>query len=129
MQLWALLAKSPQGFTLREFAERFRVSKGAIKRDLDHLSSGGAQLWDEKDGLAVRYFGSGAPPTVGFTEGEKLALAAAQAGFAPWAGTPLAVEFGSVMAKVGAGGVQLDSRGPVAKVRLVPEVVEAVGVG
>ena len=35
----------------------------------------------------------------------------------------------SILAKVGAGGVAVETRGPVAKGRLVPEVVEAVGVG
>ena len=129
MQLWSLLAKSPQGFTVRELALRFRVTKSAIQRDLDHLSSGAAQLREEKDGLAVRYFARGAPPATSLTEGEKLALAAAHAAFAPWSGTPLAVDLTSALFKVGATGLLVDSLGPVSAVRPLPSVIEAVAAG
>jgi predicted DNA-binding transcriptional regulator YafY len=77
----------------------------------------------------VRYFARGAPPATGLTEGEKLALGAAQASFAPWFGTPLAVDLTSALFKVGAAGLLVDSRGPVSVVRPLPSVIEAVATG
>jgi predicted DNA-binding transcriptional regulator YafY len=129
--LWALLAGTRRGFTLRELAQRFGVAKNTIQRDLDHLSTGGVSISEEQAGQTMLFRASGAPPGVELTPDEKLALRMAEVSFVPWAGSPLAIDVASALAKVGAGNDELpfEMRGPVPRVRTAPGVLKTLLTG
>jgi predicted DNA-binding transcriptional regulator YafY len=128
--LWALLAGTPRGFTLRELAERFSVAKNTIQRDLDQLSRGGAIISEEQAGQTMLFRAGSKPPAADLTDDEKFALGAAEASFVPWAGTSLAAELTSALTKVGArNGVPLEMKGPMARARVTPAVLKTVLAG
>lgn len=129
--LWALLAGTPRGFTLRELAERFGVAKNTIHRDLDRLSHVGAGITEELRGQTMRFRAHAGPPSAELTEDEKLALQASESCFVPWIGGSTS-DLTSALAKVGVGvgaGVRLDIKGPVANVRADPAVVKTLIAG
>jgi predicted DNA-binding transcriptional regulator YafY len=129
--LWALLARTRRGFTLRELAQRFGVAKNTIQRDLDHLSTGGMNVSEEQAGQTRLFRATGGPPGAELTPDEKLALRMAEVSFVPWAGSPLAIDLTSALAKVGAGNDELpfEMRGPVPRVRTAPGVLKTLLTG
>lgn len=59
------LLGTPGGQTLRALATRFGVSKGAIQRDIDHLSRQQVPVREERNGQTLRFFlESGTAPSL-----------------------------------------------------------------
>lgn len=54
--LWRVLERSPEPVRLRALADRFRVSKHTIRRDVDALSRAGIAVEEERRGQALSYF-------------------------------------------------------------------------
>ena len=128
--LWALLAANPRAFTLRELAERFRVAKNTIQRDLDHLSRIDAALSEETSGQTTMYRVGKPPPHVALTEEERVALRVAGATFLSLAGTEVATALASALAKLGAAqAIAVEAKGPVAIARPSAPVLKSVLAG
>jgi predicted DNA-binding transcriptional regulator YafY len=61
LALWRVLVAASEPVALRSLADRFGVSKHAIRRDVDALSRAGVPVEEERRGQVVLFFVRRAP--------------------------------------------------------------------